>query len=551
MDDRKKEAFIRRCGECGGKKKIPYQNMAKGGIVKLAGGGELGPGMIGGGQAAGVSGPTTGGTIGNAVNPNNQGFTGGIGGLLGLNNTFQAAGAPVQAGTNASQLNAAYTGVQGAINNQTALQAQAAQQGGFNNQANVFNQQQALANQLQEQSLGGGPNPALAQLNQATGQNVANQAALMASQRGASANPGLIAREAAQQGAATQQQAVGQAATMRAQQQLAAEQQLAGQQAQLQGVAANQIGAQGQATTNLTNAQLGEQGQLQQANTALNNNVAAQQGNINNVNSQVAQANANSNSNVLSGIANAASSVGSFIGGLFAHGGPVALAEGGKVNLGTVGGPGASAAGAPGAAIPGTVALPTQQTPDWAKKRGGMPGQTPGAAKTPDEAIDPNAGSTSAESLTGPMSSGGIDNAGGSIYGGGANFRGPMQPGLEALPATPLARGGNVHPGPHDSHVANYLMTKGEKIPALVSPGEVYLSPEKVRQVLAGADPMKIGQKITGKVQVKGDSKKNDTVPMTLEKGGCVIPRHIATHKMNKEKAELFVRRSMAMKRAS
>ena len=44
-----------------------------------------------------------------------------------------------------------------------------------------FRQGQDLANQLSEQAQGRGPNPALAQLQQTTGQNVANQAALMAS----------------------------------------------------------------------------------------------------------------------------------------------------------------------------------------------------------------------------------------------------------------------------------------------------------------------------------------------------------------------------------
>lgn len=131
----------------------------------------------------------------------------------------------------------------------------------WGNANTVYGQQQGLAQQLLAQSQGQGPNPALAQLNQATGQNVAQQGALAASQRGAGANPALIARQAAQAGAGAQQQAVGQAATLQAQQQLAAQQQLGQQQAnmanqQLQGQSIIQ-GAQAAQNTANVNAQLG------------------------------------------------------------------------------------------------------------------------------------------------------------------------------------------------------------------------------------------------------------------------------------------------------
>lgn len=114
------------------------------------------------------------------------------------------------------------------------------------------------------------------------------------------------------------------------------------------------------------------------------------------------------------------------------------------------------------------------------------------------------------------------------------------------------AEGGLIHkavPGPHKSHVANFLvMAKGGKVPAMVSPGEVYLNPEAVHRVLEGENPLKIGERITGKAKVKGDSEKNDTVPKTLDEGGVVISR---THTSNPEKAELFVRRAVHMKKRS
>lgn len=127
---------------------------------------------------------------------------------------------------------------------QNFLNALYQQPGGYLGQGNVFNQQQALANQLQQQTLGQGPNPAMAQLAQQTAANTANQAALMAGQRGSRANAGMIARQAGQRGAANQQQMVGQAATMQAQQQIAAQQQLAQQQAAMANLATNQVAQQ-------------------------------------------------------------------------------------------------------------------------------------------------------------------------------------------------------------------------------------------------------------------------------------------------------------------
>jgi len=110
-----------------------------------------------------------------------------------------------------------------------------------------------------------------------------------------------------------------------------------------------------------------------------------------------------------------------------------------------------------------------------------------------------------------------------------------------------MSRGGKVCAGPHKSHVANFLMSDGGAVPAMVSPGEVYLSPDKVHRVLSGENPLKIGERIPGKATVKGDSRKNDIVAKTLEEGGVVIKR---THAKNPEKAELFVRRAVHMKKA-
>lgn len=122
-----------------------------------------------------------------------------------------------------------------------------------NNDPAVFNQQRALSNQLQEQAMGGGPNPALNQLALTTGQNVQNQAALMAGQRGAGANPGLLARQAAMQGGALQQQSAGQAAVLRAQQQLAAQGALGQNLSQEAGQQQNAMNAYQSARQNFAN----------------------------------------------------------------------------------------------------------------------------------------------------------------------------------------------------------------------------------------------------------------------------------------------------------
>jgi hypothetical protein len=82
--------------------------------------------------------------------------------------------------------------------------------------------QKALAGQLAQQALGQGPNPALEQLKQTTGQNIQQATGMIASQKGI--NPALAARVAALAGANANQTAAGQAATQAAQQQINAQQ---------------------------------------------------------------------------------------------------------------------------------------------------------------------------------------------------------------------------------------------------------------------------------------------------------------------------------------
>lgn len=282
-----------------------------------------------------------------------------------------------------------------------ALQAQ----GGVANQSSVFQQQQALANQLQQNAAGQGPNPAQAMLANQTGQNVNQQAALMGSQRGTSANAGLMARQAAMQGANIQQQGVGQAAAMQAQQQLAAQSQLQQQQASMAGLAGQQVSNLGQAQQMGMSGTQGEQGIIQQGVNAFNSaNVGAAGGQ-----QQAASSNYGTNMGMLMGAAKGAA--GAFMG----------------------------AAGA-------------------GKAHGGM-----------------------------------IDS-----YSNGGSVAGPMS-----------------------------------KFGQKMCSGGVY---------------MKAGGHVPGQAQVKGDSKKNDTVPAMLSPGEIVIPRSVVDHPDAPNKAAAFVAAVLARK---
>jgi hypothetical protein len=211
---------------------------------------------------------------------------------------FQASAANISNPVGEGQIDQSYSRTVRGLDQQEEFLKALQAQNGVQNQSDVFAQQQALANQMQGVANGTGPNPALAQLNQTTSNNIANQAALMAGQRGTGANAGLLARQAANQGGQLQQQAVGQGATLQAQQQLAAMGALANQQSNMGNMATTQVGQQAgvnnafnqnalAAQQNLLNAQgqynnavVGSTGSMNSANGSLANNVAGQQGQL-------------------------------------------------------------------------------------------------------------------------------------------------------------------------------------------------------------------------------------------------------------------------------
>lgn len=504
MDNSKKAAFVAK----------GRQYFAKGGRVqplkrkKFADGGTA------------LTGPTSNTTNANAINPN-TGIVGTVGSILGLNNNFQASGANITPGTNTAQLNDAYTGVQNGLNTQAGLTNTLIPQA-----ATGVGSQNALTDQLLAMSQGQGPNPALNQLAQSTGQNVANQAALAASQRGASGNVGLIARQAAQTGAGVQQQAAGQAATQAAQQQIAA-------QGNLANLANNQINQAGTAGTALNTAQQNEQSILQNANAAANNNAVGMQSNINNTNSQTAAANQGAAGQLFGDLTSAASSL---TGGLFAKGGMVEkehhvklaemnaaalmhgkqnFAQGGEAGwAGQYFNNGASSGGGGGV----EATQPLAKAEDWGADLAPKPYMSDAQAKAGYALSDSVLGAPGATP----------------VIGGGA---------LDGLPDVGMLA---AHGGVAENHFHQYFSEGGE-VPAMVSPKEIYLSPEKVQMVVRdGKDPKAIGETFKGKAKVKGDSFKNDTIPKTLQEGGVVIDRkNVGT----REKRELFVHRALAKKK--
>lgn len=213
-----------------------------------------------------------------------QGLLGGT--TNGMN--FNAGQAAITNPVTQDQINSSLGTSNQAISGQQTLAQQLAGANGVQNQSQVYNQLQGIAN-------GTGPNPALTQLNQTTAANTANQAALMAGQRGASSNAGLIARQAAQQGAANQQNAVGQAATLQAQQQLGAINSagtLAGQQ-----VSNDLSGQQALANSALTN-----QSQLLGAQQAFNSAQVSNTAQQNSANEAIAAVNAKDTAGAISGL---------------------------------------------------------------------------------------------------------------------------------------------------------------------------------------------------------------------------------------------------------
>lgn len=474
-------------------------------------------------------------------------LTGGVSGnsgAAGMN--YQAGAADIHTPTTDQQALDQYNNAQSGIGNQISFLNAVQQQNGLGNQTNVYNQLQGVVN-------GTGPNPAQAQLAQATAANTANTAALMAGQRGASANPGLIARQAAQQGAANQQQAAGQAATLQAQQSLGA----LGQSGQM---ATNMANQQANATNAFSNASQGEQGLVL-------NSIAGQ--NSANVGSQ--QSMNSSNAGIAGVVAGGQQQlIGNVLGGA---GMAFGLAEGGTVPHMADGGgttelaPATTSDAATGAKSKlGQFFNNMNAQPQSSNQGMAQAGQAIGkgigtAAKGLYNYIS-GSGGTSTPPVTSDQNEAMMNQYGIDTTPNAAGISPQQQ--FDAMQGTiPSASAASAIPAVEDIALEAdggmmqtamklapmiAMLNHGGRVPAMLSPGERYLSPEKVEKVAKGADPIKEGKKVPGKPKVKGskNSYANDTVPATLQEGGIVLPRSVTESKHPHWAAHKFVSAIMA-----
>lgn len=446
------------------------------------------------------------------------------------------------------QANQANTGSNNAIAQQQALLGALQGQNGIQNQSNVYNQLQGVAN-------GTGPNPAQAQLAQATAANTANQGALMAGQRGSGANAGLIARQAAMQGAANQQNAAGQAATMQANQSL-------GALGQLGGMANQQVAQQVGATGAVTGANQTQQQNLLNAIGQQNNAAVGSQSSINAGNTQLANTTMQGQQGMLGGLMNGGGAA-SMMSSLFADGGDVtpppttnyetvqtpqissnnsgADALAGKKSGGGGGGAGLLALLAEGGNT-GAPQVPTNPvTPHiGAKSSFGQ------FLKQQDSSNEPNYGNPGANALYKAFSAPQMQTP--------AKSQSQTQPGFlnEDVVAAQMGAPGTRMPGTsipnEDAYATMYKnasqtpMANGGNVPALLSPGEQYLPPKEVDAVKDGKkDPLEAGERIPGTPKYPGNDYRNDTYKKTLKEGGLVIPNEVMQSKNPHWEAMKFV----------
>jgi len=487
------------------------------------------------------------------------GTVSGNSGAAGLN--YQAGASPLIQGATADQANQLYGQAQSGIAQQqafvNALQGQGAQGMGS---------QTALSNMLMNQAQGGGPNPAQAMLNQATSANVQNQAALMAGQRGASQNVGLMARQAGQQGMQAQQQAAGQAASMQAQQSLAAQQ-------QLQSLAGTQVSQQGGSLSNLNQQTQNEQSNVLGAIGQLNNASVGSMSSQNSANSGIAGIQAKNQSDMFGGLAqglgNGLMAMGATGGQITADQGFVkgkGYAQGGPVQNYASGTPDAPVADAStqSASVPQQSFVQKIMAPKQSSNNNSQGQQAPAqkanmsAVQGGGNAVGMAAGK-GLKSLFTPSDNSVVNNATPMSTAPIASQADSSMSDVTTPQSMPSSLTDASNSGAFSDigdamafgaqgglssllPLAMLAMAKGGKVPAMLSPGEVYLEPEQAKKVAKGkADPIKTGRHIPGKAKVKGDSLKNDTVRTTLDAGGVVIPRSVLQSKTPHKDAYKFV----------
>lgn len=501
-----------------------------------------------------------GGVVGGIVNTVGSMF-GGNGGAGGTG-FATPSNARIDDAASVDQANQLYGQNQNSLQQMQGFLQQVQAQNGLGNQSNVYNA-------LQGVSQGTGPNPAQSMLQNATSQNIAQQAGLMAGQRGASQNVGLMARQIAQQGAGIQQQAIGQNAALQSQQQLNALNSMGG-------LATGMANQQATATQGLTQGYQSEQQNVLNSISQANAARAGVQTGINNANASMANTRMGQQGGVLGGIlGGAGAALGLAGGGEVPQAGQYAPMDPNAPDVfdPANAAPQANAQSSPIVAAPQAPAVPAPS------------GHAAGAKAGPKSSVGKfiaGATSGSQSQMNGPQQAGNM--IGKAIGTGLKNLFSSSKPSASAG-ASPYSQyedsgfsadqmstehsrqdaqeaGGLPAPSPLDQNYGQANPTdslgavnddmsmmaaaKGGKVPAMVSPGEVYLDRKAVKDVEKGKDPIKSGEKIKGKAKVKGDSYANDTVPKTLESGGIVLPKSVMEHPHPHWAAHKFVSDIMA-----
>ena len=349
------------------------------------------------------------------------------------------------------------------------------------------NNLQATYTQLGNIANGQGPNPAMAQYNQNI-QNVAKQqAGAISSVQGIS--PALAARLASQQGSAAMQNAAAQGATMQSEQQL-------GALGQMGGIAGNQ------------------------ANIA-----AGLQQNVNNVNSGLAQTTMQGQQGMVGNLFNAVgvggkTAMGGASGGMVGKDFAKPMAEGGSVG-------------------------PQSQFTQFLQSRAGAPAPV---MVEPSQNVAPVSGMGAGMGGNLQKKSG-IGPAGAPVTqntGQGPTMAAAGQP-VSGIPYSEpdIAQKYGLGFG------AAPAMARGGTVPALLSPGETYIPPERLGKAANSKNPLKEGKKIPGTPKVPGNSYANDVVPAKLKEGGVVIPNNIMQSKDPAQGAKDFIAAIISKRKAS
>lgn len=269
---------------------------------------------------------------------------------------------------------------------------------------------------------------------------------------------------------------------------LQAQQQIAAQQG-LGQLSGQQIGQTQGAVSGANQGAQNEQNILQNANTAANNANVGMQSNINTTNAQTASANANGIGGLIGGGISA-------IGSLFS-----AAAEGGEV---------------------------TQE--GMKKPEKFAEGGSPYLKGNPLLSNTPTGSSEGPQSYVGKWLTTSTD-----------------VPAIQNTSPAPQASGSGGGMGALTGMLGSLMEAEGGMVPALVSPGERYLTPKEAKKVAKGEKaPLKAGEKIPGKPKFPGNDYRNDVVPKKLKEGGIVIPNKILQSKNPGHEAKKFVQAVIA-----